>query len=189
MHNQAPCNFFPHHTFKPRYLNQNAMNSYKSDEDLIKLAIAHHLAHPDLKLAQVARLFGCNYGKFRRRVNGLPSKSTRPKTNQPMNPAQLKALELYIMRLDSLGQPPLIRIWRAAAEAIRKETSPPGAVIKPLGRDFFKRYQKANPHIKKIKQKPTEPARVAAQDYHIIKSYFKELKDVIEKYGIHPDDI
>ena len=55
-----------------------------------------------------------------------------PKTNQKLTPEQLHALELYIKRLDTLGQPPLLPMWRSAAEFIWKKSSPPGTILKPL---------------------------------------------------------
>ncbi|KAF2189001.1 hypothetical protein K469DRAFT_552558, partial [Zopfia rhizophila CBS 207.26] len=98
-------------------------------------------------------MFDVDYRQLLRRSKNPSSKSTRQKTNQRLTPAQLKALELYIKRLDDLGQPPLVEMWRAAAERIRILSSPPSTVLKPLGRDFFKRYQAANPRVRRVKQK------------------------------------
>lgn len=43
--------------------------------------------------------------------------------NQRLDANQLKSLEAYIHRLDKLGQPPPIHMWRAAAECIRRISS------------------------------------------------------------------
>jgi hypothetical protein len=47
-------------------------------------------------------------------------------------------------------------MWRAAAEHIRRLTTPPKeyALLQPLGRDYFVRYLRRNLHVKKVRQKP-----------------------------------
>jgi len=120
----------------------------------------------------LARLHACPYRMLLRMAHGKPSRTTRPLTNQRLTEEQKSALELYIHRLDEIRQPPLIPMWRAAAEQIRALTSPPGTVLQPLGRDFFTRYLNANPHIKKIKQKGKDLQRVAAQERDVISSFF-----------------
>jgi hypothetical protein len=131
-------------------------DDYRSEEARIELALRHISDQTSFNLSEVARLYDVNHQKLRRRVAGRGSKSTRLPTNQQLNPAQLKALELYIHRLDLLGQPPLILMWRAAAEHIRRSTTPPEeyALLQPLSRDYFVRYLRRNPHVKKVRQKP-----------------------------------
>jgi hypothetical protein len=132
------------------------MNNYKEHEQRIALAIKHLSTKTSYNLSAEARLFNVDVQRLRRRMNATKSKTTRPPTNQQLNPTQLKALELYIDRLDQLGQPLLISMWRAAADSIRRSTTTPAeyALLKPLRRDFFKRYIRANKNIKKVQQKP-----------------------------------
>src|SRR4051812_7396775 len=96
---------------------------YRKEEARIEIALRHISTKTSYNLAEVARMYDVGYKKLQRRVAGRGSKSTRPPTNQQLNLAQLKALELYIHRLDLLGQPPLISIWRAAAEHIWSSTT------------------------------------------------------------------
>jgi hypothetical protein len=140
------------------------MNNYKEQEQRIALAVKHLSTKTKYNLSAEARLFNVDAQRLRRRLNAPNSKSTRPPTNQQLNPTQLKALELYIDRLNQIGQPPLISMWRAAADSIRRSTTTPAeyALLKPLRRDFFKRYIHANRNIKKVRQKPQEVARLAS---------------------------
>ena len=121
---------------------------YKEEERRIALALTELSESSQPNLSALARKYDVPIHRLRRRAAGRASRSTRPKTNQKLTPEQLRALELYIKRLDDLGQPPLLPMWRSAAEFIRKQTSLPGTVLEPLGRDFFKRYKAANPYIK-----------------------------------------
>ena len=53
-------------------------------------------------------------------------------------------------------------MWRAAADSIRRSTTTPAeyALLKPLRRDYFKRYIRANKNVKKVRQKsPSNGAR------------------------------
>ena len=126
---------------------------YHIELEKCKQALAEAPKNSKFNLAALARKYACNYRMLQRMRDGSNSKSTRPRTNQRLTEEQKTALELYIFRLDEIGQPPLIPMWRAAAERIRILTSPPGTVLTPLGRDFFVQYLENNPHIKKIKQK------------------------------------
>ena len=161
---------------------------YREEERRIALALAELSKSSRPNLSALARKYDVPIYRLRRRAAGKASKSTRPKTNQKLTPEQLRALELYIKRLDDLGQPPLLPMWRSAAEFIQKQTSPPGTVLEPLGRDFFKRYKAANPHIKKIKQKPKELNRIVSQEREVIIEYFQKYEDICREYGILPCD-
>ncbi|KAF2184501.1 hypothetical protein K469DRAFT_709288, partial [Zopfia rhizophila CBS 207.26] len=165
------------------------MSDYQKMEAQIALALKWMSTKTSYKLTDVAAMFGVPYDRLKRRRRSPTSKSTRQKTNQRLTPAQLKALELYIKRLDDLGQPPLVDMWRAAAERIRTLLSPPGTILKPLGRDFFKRYQAANPRVRRVKQKPQELARVSSQEQDVIEDHFWEYKQVVDKLGLQPKDI
>jgi hypothetical protein len=78
--------FYPH----------NAMNNYKEHEQRIALAIKHLSTKTSYNLSAEARLFNVDVQRLRRRMNATKLKTTRPPTNQQLNPTQLKALELYI---------------------------------------------------------------------------------------------
>jgi hypothetical protein len=140
------------------------MNNYDEQEARLLLALRHMSTKTSCVVAHVARMFNVDVQRLRRHVKTPHSKKTRPPTNQQLNPAQLKALELYIHQLDLLGQPPLIAMWRAAAEHIRRSTTPPKelARMQPLSRDFFKRYLRSNPQVKKVRQKPQEVNKIDA---------------------------
>ena len=49
-------------------------------------------------------------------------------------------------------------------------------------------YKAANPHIKKIKQKPKELNRVVSQEREVMIEYFWIYKDIYRKYSILPCD-
>jgi hypothetical protein len=79
------------------------MNNYDEHKAGIVLALKHISTKTTYVVAHIARLFNVDVQRLRRRVKSPYSKKTRPPTNQQLNPAQLKALELYIHRLNLLG--------------------------------------------------------------------------------------
>jgi hypothetical protein len=161
---------------------------YKEEERRIALALTEFSESLQPNLNALAQKYDVPIHRLRRRAVGKASKTTCPKTNQKLTPEQLRALELYIKRLDALGQPPLLPIWRSATEFIQKKTSSPGTILKPLGHDFFKRYEAANTHIKKMKQKPKELNRVVSQEREVIIEYFRKYEDICRMHGILPCD-
>ncbi|KAF2188116.1 hypothetical protein K469DRAFT_703572, partial [Zopfia rhizophila CBS 207.26] len=139
------------------------MSDYQKMEAQIALALKWMSTKTSYKLTDVAAMFGVPYDHLKRRRRSPTSKSTRQKTNQRLTPAQLKALELYIKRLDDLRQPPLVDMWRAAAERIQTLSSPPGTILKPLG--------------------------LISQEQDVIEDHFWEYKQVVDKLGLQPKDI
>ncbi|KAF2175199.1 hypothetical protein K469DRAFT_680308 [Zopfia rhizophila CBS 207.26] len=78
------------------------MSDYQKMEAQIALALKWMSTKTSYKLTDVAAMFGVPYDHLKRRRRSPTSKSTRQKTNQRLTPAQLKALKLYIKRLDDL---------------------------------------------------------------------------------------
>ncbi|KAF2193894.1 hypothetical protein K469DRAFT_709356, partial [Zopfia rhizophila CBS 207.26] len=86
------------------------MSNYLKEEAQIALALQWMSTKNSYVIKDVAKMFDVDYRRLLRRSKNPSSKSTRQKTNQRLTPAQLKALELYIKRLDDLGQPPLVEM-------------------------------------------------------------------------------
>ncbi|KAF2191719.1 hypothetical protein K469DRAFT_718753, partial [Zopfia rhizophila CBS 207.26] len=86
------------------------MSDYLGEEAQIALALRWMSTKNSYIIKDVAKMFNVDYRRLLRRFKNPSSRSTRQKTNQKLTPAQLKALELYIKRLDDLGQPPLVEM-------------------------------------------------------------------------------
>ncbi|KAF1940680.1 hypothetical protein EJ02DRAFT_349586, partial [Clathrospora elynae] len=91
---------------------------YQIEED-IQAAMAAYLREEYSSVAEAARQFNVPRKRLAARLNGRATRGERAPTNQRMTDAQILALELYVTRLDAIGQPPLIPQLRAAAESIR----------------------------------------------------------------------
>ena len=101
-----------------RFILTHMAKKYREEERWIALALAKLSKSSRPNLSALARKYDVPIYRLRRRAAGKASKSTRLKTNQKLTPEQLRALELYIKRLDNLGQPPLLLIWRSTVEFI-----------------------------------------------------------------------
>lgn len=165
-------------------------DTYVQHEEKIQRALKYISTKTSYVLTDVARMYGCDYHRLRRRVKGIQSKSTRQRTNAKLNPTQLKALELYIQRLDKLGQPPLPEMVRSAAESIRMRTTPIAKQpdLKPLRRDYITRLIAKHPVARKVRQKPQENTRVFRQVREVYTEHFKELQQLITDLGIQASD-
>ncbi|KAH8726244.1 hypothetical protein GQ44DRAFT_190840 [Phaeosphaeriaceae sp. PMI808] len=98
---------------------------YQIKED-IQAAIASLSPHEIPNISKLAREFNVPRVPRKRlgaRLKGRATRGERPPTNQRMTDAQILALELYVARLDAIGQPPLISQLRAAAESIQSLTT------------------------------------------------------------------
>ncbi|KAF2175377.1 hypothetical protein K469DRAFT_702284, partial [Zopfia rhizophila CBS 207.26] len=86
------------------------MSDYLGEEAQIALALRCISTKNSYIIKDVAKMFNVDYRRLLRRSKNPSSRSTRQKTNQKLTSAQLKALELYIKRLNDLGQPPLVEM-------------------------------------------------------------------------------
>ena len=81
--------------------NQPTMAAvYRLQEDAIQHALHVYedrkRENPDVTIAEIARELNVDYQRLRRRLQGKPSRSTRPPTNQRLDDAQYSALYRYL---------------------------------------------------------------------------------------------
>jgi hypothetical protein len=166
-------------------------DDYFLQEARIQEALAQIPINSTPKFTYLANLHNVLRKHLCARWNGWPSRRERKPTNQCLNEVQIKALELYVQRLDALGQSPLIPQLRAAAESIQRQTTPmpERLLLTPHGRDFFTRFVRNNPRFSKVRQKPQETACVFSQEREVYGKHFAVLSKIICSKGILPEDI
>jgi hypothetical protein len=142
---------------------------YFQIEDEIQEIISSLDPYKKHNITRLARDHQVPRKRLQARINGRATRSERTPTHQRMTNTQILALELYVTRLNAIGQPPLIPQLRAAAESIRRLTTPEPerGLLTDLGRDFFTGFVQVHPQF----------------------SHFQSLQEVIEKLTVCKEDV
>ena len=127
---------------------------YLEEEDLIAEAVELiETLETRPQLAHVAWLFSVPYQRLRRRLQGLPSKSTRNPTNRKLTDEQEEALESYLRRCDRIGAAARVRMVAISANSILARYHTNTAVPPPkIGSHWASRYLERNPHWHRRRQ-------------------------------------
>jgi hypothetical protein len=136
------------------------------------------------------RKFGVSRKKLSRRINGLPSRFTRPPTNRVLSADQEKALFLWIEYLDNIGAPPTAQQIEESANYLLSKDFTGSGEARRVGQGWVYRYIRRLPEkYHRIIQKPQEVDRTAAEHYGEIERWFINLKLIIEELGILPRNL
>jgi hypothetical protein len=159
-------------------------------ENRIDQAICALKTQKKPNISKAAREFNVPRTTLQSRWQGRLSLKNRAPTNLKLNSTQDKALCRYLDTLERYRIKPLKRMIEAAANAILKashndpETPPP-----TVGPKWLHRWLQRHPQYKKRWFRAIELDRKHAEDRQLLRQWFKELEDVILKYGITPEDI
>ena len=93
-------------------------NSYLAIEKRVEAACKAARQKKRAKIAPLAREFGVPVSRLRARLQGRPSRSSRPITTKRLDASQEAALVRWIERLDTLHVPPTAGMVEASANAI-----------------------------------------------------------------------
>jgi hypothetical protein len=85
-----------------------------------------------------------------------------------------------------LNSPALVPQLLDTAEHILKQSKLKAA---PLGKNWITHFLRRNPHLHRVRQKPQELERVAADKIPVYKKLFREFKAIVNKKGIPNRDI
>lgn len=137
-----------------------------------------------------AESYDVPYDRLRCRINGVNSRSTRPRTNQRLDRAQYETLYQYIDRLDHARTAPTPQLLRKDVNEILKRNHE-NPFIKPptISKNWPYRFLKLHPEYTKKKVKKIDPKRSDAERIEDIRGWFGELDIIMEAYGIQEGDI
>ena len=121
----------------------------------------------ELTCAEAARQFFVPYPHLYAR---LKRRDSRPRTNLRLTEEQNQALQEYVHRCDALNSPALVPQLLDVAERILKQSEPEAA---PFGKNWITRFLRRNPHLRRVRQKPQELERVAADEIPVYKKQFR----------------
>lgn len=104
--------------------------------------------------------------------------------NKILTTSQERAVYAFIISLLDHCQLPTKEIIFGAICYVRKrhDCSPPS-------QSWFRKWWKAQPHIRKIITKPIAQKRVTAQDLDEVNDWFKRYKTALKRYDIHKQNL
>lgn len=162
---------------------------YSSVEQRIQLAIDAMNTRKNTVRAQIAREFDVPLQRLRFRLKGHPPASAiRGLHNRKLNPDQDLALHTYCKNLDDLGLSVRLHMVERAANELLRQDKPRWLHPPSVGPDWAKRWLDRQLDLHKAKRKPLAAARKNAHDLDLLEKHFRLFKEVVEQYGITPDD-
>ena len=163
---------------------------YRAIETRINDALEFMQRVEGATIAEAARECDVPYSRLRARVAGRQTRSGRPKNNQRLTSDQEEALNIYLRRLDQIGLCARLPFVHNAVNSIlaRSHTDPTTSPPK-IGEHWVRRWRARNPNWFKVKQKPLDLVRAAAQDIVDIEEWFASFKATCDEEGILPSNI
>jgi len=119
-----------------------------------------------------------------RRLNGVPSRASRPHTNKNLTELEEEVLIEHILDLDARGFAP-------NRDGVRKMANELLAIRAgdPVGLNWVDNFIKRTPALKKRRNRRKDYQRAKCEDPELIKAWFRLVRRTIAKYGIIEDDI
>lgn len=168
------------------------MSQYRDEETRVLQACDAYANGAFSSRQKAADHFGVPYGRVKRRMKGINSRSTRPATNRRLTDFEEKGLILWMKEREQLGvrvgvgelQNEALRV--IGRRTLRIDTELP----KPLGEHWAKRmiFRRA---LQTLIEKPKEAARQIAEDPITISNWFTHITQILDELGLDqsPDDI
>uniref|UniRef100_A0A8H7K2R3 HTH CENPB-type domain-containing protein n=1 Tax=Bionectria ochroleuca TaxID=29856 RepID=A0A8H7K2R3_BIOOC len=152
-------------------------------------ALDYHEKNPGISLRRVAKLFGVPRATLQDHVKTPRKRKEDKNCGRLLTAVEEKALCNYIDRLDSINMAVRGEFVCDAANAIirarhRPDDTTPIHIVKPRwATRFFQRHGYSS-----RPQNMLDLVRKEAENIDVIRDYFRQLQEVIDREGILPDD-
>ena len=124
-----------------------------------------------------------------RRVNGTKSINESRIPQQLLSPSEERALVGWILRAAATGHPVTHSFLRELAEEIRKpRIIDENTIVRPLGKDWTKRFMRRNPELKTAIASGIEIQRKEVTK-EMLDKWFAEFKRIVEEYKTDPKNM
>src|SRR3954447_21401901 len=118
---------------------------YKEEENRISEALEILRKNPKQKIKPLARQFGVDYQRLRRRVLGGTSQLNRRPAHKRLTEDQERAIILWMNDLDDRGIPPTVRMIQNYADKVLQNMHPGADNPPQLGDRWVYRFLKRLP--------------------------------------------
>jgi hypothetical protein len=154
-----------------------------------RLALASH-ARKNNQISstrEAARTYRVAKSTLQGRQNGRQSRQEAAAKRRLLLPHEEQELVTWIGSMQRRGFPPFLINVREMAYALRKRRL--GKSAKPIGRCWVTRWLTSHKDVKTSLSRSRDYQRFKNENRHQIQPWFQQVKDVIDKYHIHVDDI
>ncbi|EED20634.1 conserved hypothetical protein [Talaromyces stipitatus ATCC 10500] len=154
---------------------------YKEEENRISEALEMLRKNPKQKIKPLARQFGVDYQRLRRRVLGGTSQLNRRPAHKRLTEDQERAIILWMHDLDDRGIPPTVRMIKNYVDKVLQNMHPGADNPPQLGDRWVYRFLKRLPkEYVKMKQKTIDPSDILLRTRALYRP---------ERYKITPSNI
>lgn len=134
-------------------------------------------------VAPCAVAFDVSRRTLNNRWNGMASKSTRIPAKKRLTEEQEQSVIDYLTRNHERGMALAVKRVEEAANFIL------GEGFRAVGKQWFKRFLKRHPDLKRRRQRTLASERKDAFNVEELEYYFKQLKHVCDAFGIQIADL
>lgn len=140
-------------------------------------------------LCAIAKEFDVPRERLRSRHNGLPPRTAvRGLHRRRLTADQELALRQYLLKMDSYGMPQRLHMVEKGANSILRQTVEPGEPQPFVSSHWAKRFLDRQQDLFKIKRKPLAVARANSHDLELLTGHFTRYLEVVQQFGIQPED-
>ncbi len=160
------------------------------DEDLSQALIyynAYNINGPNVTYHEAAKLFCVDHGTLYKRQNKEQrSVATNGGGNHVLNPMQRDAIRDYVKDQFAVGLPCSTPMVLSAVCHLCDQEDPPRPHPSIA---YVKSLMKSIPDLHKVKCKPLDYKRRAAQDFDAVREWFQGYTRILEQHNIPPCNI
>jgi hypothetical protein len=157
-------------------------------EGRLELALRDYTQGKFKSLSAAAKAYNITRSTLQRRLAGIPSRLDSDSNARLLSPTEENSLEQWILSMDQRGMPPRLALVKDMAGLLLAQRSP-SDTVRPVGQCWISRFIARHDTLKKKYNRKFDYQRALCEEPKLIRSWFERLQAVIEKYGIHEDDI
>ena len=126
---------------------------------------------------------------LRRRIQGIASRSKRAYNGLKLSSTEESTLSAWILDMDKRGLPLQLATVSYLAQLLlsARLSQPPHSIT--IGGHWVNHFIKRHPELKSKYTRKYDYQRAKCEDPRLIKAWFAQVQEIIEKYGILTEDI
>jgi hypothetical protein len=161
---------------------QNAISTQQ--EGRLTLAVQAYRTGQFKSIRRAAAAFNVRHQQVSRRLQGMTFRPITQPNCQKLTKSEEQTIVRHILDLDLRGfAPRLCEVEDMATKLLRVRDG------QPLGKCWAERFVTRTEELKTAFNRAKDRQRVQQEDPEIINAWFKLVRETIEKYGVHSDDI
>ncbi|KAI1676184.1 hypothetical protein KJE20_14240, partial [Pyrenophora tritici-repentis] len=156
---------------------------FTQQEGRLSLAVQAYRTGQFKSIRRAAAAYNVHHQQISRRLQGITFRPTTQPNCQKLTKSEEQTIVRYILNLDSRGFAPRLCEVADMSEKLRVRDG------QPLGKNWPERFVSRTDELRTAFNRAKDRQRIQQEDPEIINAWFKLVRETIEKYGVHLDDI